>query len=59
MSSGSAVAAAVKAAKRLKKGDNVVVFMADSIRNYMSKFVSDRWMEAKGFQLCLNTRELW
>ncbi|XP_050303424.1 cystathionine beta-synthase-like [Anthonomus grandis grandis] len=59
MSAGAAVAAAVKAAKGLKKGQNVVVFMPDSIRNYMTKFVSDRWMEAKGYQPCENKNNLW
>lgn len=34
-SSGSAVAAAVKAAKKLKKGQRCVVILPDSIRNYM------------------------
>ncbi|XP_066245329.1 cystathionine beta-synthase-like [Euwallacea similis] len=59
MSSGAAVAAAVKVAKGLKKGQNVVVFLPDSIRNYMSKFVSDRWMEAKAYQPCVNRNNLW
>ncbi|CAG9762989.1 unnamed protein product [Ceutorhynchus assimilis] len=59
MSAGSAVSAAIKAAKDLKKGQNVVVFMPDSIRNYMTKFVSDRWMEAKGYQPCENKNNLW
>ena len=34
-SSGSAVAAAVKAAKSLKAGQRCVVILPDSIRNYM------------------------
>ena len=34
-SSGSAVAAAVKVAKKLKKGQRCVVILPDSIRNYM------------------------
>lgn len=34
-SSGAAVAAAVKAAKGLKKGQRCVVILPDSIRNYM------------------------
>ncbi|XP_066146901.1 cystathionine beta-synthase-like [Euwallacea fornicatus] len=59
MSSGAAVAAAVRAAKGLKKGQNVVVFLPDSIRNYMTKFVSDRWMEAKAYQPCVNKNNLW
>ena len=34
-SSGTAVAAAVKVAKKLKKGQRCVVILPDSIRNYM------------------------
>ena len=38
-SSGTAVAAAVKAAKSLKKGQRCVVLLPDSVRNYMTKFL--------------------
>jgi cystathionine beta-synthase len=38
-SSGTAVVAAVKAAKQLKKGQRCVVLLPDSVRNYMSKFL--------------------
>ncbi|XP_048874011.1 cystathionine beta-synthase b [Brienomyrus brachyistius] len=48
-SSGSAMASAVKAAKELKEGQRCVVILPDSIRNYMSKFLSDKWMFQKGF----------
>uniref|UniRef100_H3C584 Cystathionine beta-synthase n=1 Tax=Tetraodon nigroviridis TaxID=99883 RepID=H3C584_TETNG len=48
-SSGSAMAAAVKAARQLKEGQRCVVILADSVRNYMSKFLSDKWMSEKGF----------
>uniref|UniRef100_A0A8B9JKS7 Cystathionine beta-synthase n=1 Tax=Astyanax mexicanus TaxID=7994 RepID=A0A8B9JKS7_ASTMX len=48
-SSGTAMAAAVKAAKELKEGQRCVVILPDSIRNYMSKFLSDKWMFQKGF----------
>uniref|UniRef100_A0AAY4BMX7 Cystathionine beta-synthase n=1 Tax=Denticeps clupeoides TaxID=299321 RepID=A0AAY4BMX7_9TELE len=48
-SSGSAMAAAVKVAKDLKEGQRCVVILPDSIRNYMSKFLSDKWMFEKGF----------
>ena len=44
-SSGTAVFAALEAAKSLKKGQNCLVILPDSIRNYMRKFVSDEWME--------------
>jgi len=32
-------------------GKRVVCLCADSIRNYMSKFLDDNWMEANGFSL--------
>ncbi|KAF9122340.1 hypothetical protein BGW39_009801 [Mortierella sp. 14UC] len=48
-SSGTAVAAAVKAAKELGPGKRCVVILPDSVRNYMTKFLSDDWMKAKGF----------
>ncbi|XP_067259490.1 cystathionine beta-synthase a isoform X2 [Chanodichthys erythropterus] len=48
-SSGTAMAAAVKFAKELKEGQRCVVILPDSIRNYMSKFLSDKWMFQKGF----------
>ncbi|KAI1899783.1 hypothetical protein AGOR_G00065300 [Albula goreensis] len=48
-SSGTAMAAAVKVAKGLKEGQRCVVILPDSIRNYMSKFLSDKWMFQKGF----------
>ena len=47
-SSGSAMAAMVKAVKDLKLGkeDTVVVVLPDSIRSYLSKFVDDDWLAA-------------
>lgn len=47
-SSGSAMAAAVRAVKELKLGkdDVVVVVLPDSIRSYLSKFVDDDWLAA-------------
>ncbi|PIZ04575.1 MAG: cystathionine beta-lyase [Gammaproteobacteria bacterium CG_4_10_14_0_8_um_filter_38_16] len=45
-SSGSAVWAALQAAKSLKKGQKCVVILPDSIRNYLTKFVDDNWMKA-------------
>lgn len=48
-SSGSAVFAALKAAKRLKQGQKCLVVLPDGIRNYMSKFVDDNWMKKNGF----------
>lgn len=48
-SSGTAVWAALQAAKRLKKGQKCLVILPDSIRNYLSKFVDDNWMRQQGF----------
>lgn len=49
-SSGAVVWAALKAAKKLKKNQKCLVILPDSIRNYMSKFVSDAWMKENGLQ---------
>jgi len=48
-SSGGAVWAALQTANYLKKGDKCLVILPDSIRNYLSKFVDDGWMEEQGF----------
>lgn len=45
-SSGAAMWGALQAAKQLKKGQKCLVIFPDSIRNYMSKFASDEWMQA-------------
>uniref|UniRef100_K3W6D5 Cystathionine beta-synthase n=1 Tax=Globisporangium ultimum (strain ATCC 200006 / CBS 805.95 / DAOM BR144) TaxID=431595 RepID=K3W6D5_GLOUD len=43
-SCGSAMAAAVRVAATLKKGQRCVVILPDSTRNYMTKFLNDSWM---------------
>ena len=48
-SSGSAVWAGLKAAKDLKKSQNCLIILPDSIRNYLSGFVDDQWMKQNGF----------
>ncbi|XP_044892479.1 cystathionine beta-synthase isoform X2 [Felis catus] len=48
-SAGSAMSVAVKAAQELQEGQRCVVILPDSVRNYMSKFLSDKWMMQKGF----------
>ena len=50
-SSGSAMYSAIKAIKDLNigKGKRVVVILADSTRNYMSKFLSADWMRNHRF----------
>jgi cystathionine beta-synthase len=49
-SSGAAVWAAIQVAKEMKPGQRVVVILPDSIRNYLTKFASDAWMRANGFE---------
>jgi cystathionine beta-synthase len=48
-SSGSAMYCAIQAAKDfgLKEGQRVVVLLPDSIRNYMTKFLSDDWLRER------------
>ncbi len=48
-SSGTAVWGALQAAKTLQKGQRCLVILPDGIRNYMSKFMDDRWMKEQGF----------
>jgi cystathionine beta-synthase len=48
-SSGSAVWAAMQVSRELGPGKRVVVILPDNIRNYLSKFVDDRWMRQQGF----------
>ncbi len=43
-SSGAAVSAAINAAATLEEGQNCVVILTDSVRNYMTKALSDEWM---------------
>lgn len=46
-SSGAALWAACQVAKTLDADKKLVVLLPDSIRNYMSKFVNDSWLEAR------------
>ncbi|MGE0172995.1 MAG: cystathionine beta-synthase [Oligoflexales bacterium] len=48
-SSGSALYAALKEATALKENQNCVVLLPDGVRNYMTKFVDNRWMNEMGF----------
>jgi cystathionine beta-synthase len=50
-SSGATMVAALSAASILKDGQNCLVILADSIRNYMTKFPSDDWMKKNGFEI--------
>jgi cystathionine beta-synthase len=47
-SSGTAAAAAIKYARRLKPGAVVVALFPDTGRNYLTKIFSDAWMEENG-----------
>ncbi|XP_050675332.1 cystathionine beta-synthase [Leptidea sinapis] len=58
-SSGSAMWGAVQAAKSLREGQRCVVILPDSIRNYMTKFISDQWMEARHFKPLPKNDKLW
>ncbi len=48
-SCGAATWAAMQVAKEMPKGSRIVVILADSIRNYLSKFADDTWMRQNGF----------
>jgi cystathionine beta-synthase len=48
-SSGSAMFAALKCAPELKAGQRCVVLLPDGVRNYLTKFLDDRWMASRGF----------
>lgn len=58
-SSGSAMWGAIQAAKTLKPGQKCVVLLPDNIRNYMTKFISDPWMEVRGFKSVPENTGLW
>lgn len=48
-SCGSALQAAFQEAPKLKQGQNCVVLLPDSVRNYMTKFMDDNWMKENNF----------
>jgi cystathionine beta-synthase len=48
-SSGSVVWAALQVADQLEDGQRCLTILPDSLRNYLSKFISDKWMKEKGF----------
>lgn len=54
-SSGTAVAAALRYARRLSQSDVVVALCPDTGRNYMSKFYDDEWLAANQL-LCAEPR---
>lgn len=50
-SSGTVVWAALQAAQTLSEGQKCLCILADGIRNYLSKFIDDKWMKEKGFKI--------
>jgi len=48
-SCGATVWAACQEAKELKEGQRCVILLADSVRNYMTKFLEDDWMAQREF----------
>jgi cystathionine beta-synthase/cysteine synthase A len=48
-SSGSAVWAMLEAVRRTEGVRRALTILPDSIRNYLTKFVTDEWMEKEGF----------
>jgi len=48
-SSGTAVAAGLRYAERMKRGELMVILLPDSGDRYLSKFHSDEWMRTSGF----------
>lgn len=58
-SSGSALAGALIACKNLGPDKRCVVILPDGVRNYMTKFLSDNWMEARDFAPSVNINNYW
>ena len=50
-SSGGAVWAAIQKAKTLQDDEKCLVILPDSIRNYLTKFADDKWMEDQKFNI--------
>jgi cystathionine beta-synthase len=48
-SSGAAVSAALKVARRLGRGKIVVIILPDTGRSYLNKVYNDEWMAEEGF----------
>ena len=48
-SCGAVMYAALQLAKTLPKDKRVLVVLPDGVRNYMTKFLSDKWMIQQGF----------
>ncbi len=57
-SSGAAVHAALQITQNIKNPGNCVVVLPDSVRNYMTKFVDDQWMQEHDFQEPINAEKM-
>lgn len=49
-SAGAIVAGAVQLAKTTNPGQRIVAILPDGVRNYMTKFLDDGWMEKNNFK---------
>ncbi|KAF5305721.1 hypothetical protein FQR65_LT07617 [Abscondita terminalis] len=58
-SSGTILCGALEGAKKLKKGQTCIAILPDGVANYLSKFTSDYWMEARNLIPCPNTYNHW
>jgi cystathionine beta-synthase len=55
-SAGAAASAAIKVARRLRRGETVVVILPDTGRSYLNKIYNDDWMAEEGFIKAKGTR---
>lgn len=53
------MSAAVKAAASLKEGQRCVVILPDNVRNYLTNFTNDIWMESRGHIESPLSQNLW
>lgn len=58
-SSGAAVSIAIHAAANLGAGKKCVVILPDSVRNYMTKFLSDKWLADRDIIQLEDDERLW
>ena len=58
-SSGAAVSVALHAAANLGAGKKCVVLLPDSVRNYMTKFLSDKWLADRDIIQLEDDERLW
>ena len=58
-SSGASVDAAVRAAQKLGAGQKCVVILPDTIRNYMTKFLDDKWLAERDIIKLDGEERLW